>query len=238
MSFPEATIYLADQRGCTPCLPAGRQSELHRSYHTFNFGEYVRKDRIPFGKLEALNDDTLAAESSASYTADEFSSTLLIPLVGKVKFSVDGMQYGSSEAGQMHLITAPVGSLVEITNPYEKDLVNYLHLQLITGERPAHVLVGKFDFDLDTHKNALLHFEPQLSMQGSCCRISIGKFDGRKEAELALRDSSKGAFVFVIEGAFEVENRLLQPRDGLAITNTKIIEIEALSNEAVVMVVE
>jgi hypothetical protein len=230
LSPAEAIIYLADQRGCT-------ESELHRSFHTLSFGEYFRKDRSPFGKLEALNDDTLAEESSVFYRADEFSSTLLIPLVGKVRCLVDGVQYGSSEAGQMHLITAPPGSLVEITNPYQKDLVNYLHLQLITGETPGHVLVRKFDFDVDTNKNTMLHFEPE-SAPGSLARISIGKFDGRAEAILDLRDADKGAFVFVIEGTFEVENRLLQARDALTITNTRSVEIEALCNEAVVMVVE
>ncbi|HWA32884.1 MAG TPA: hypothetical protein VG737_02085 [Cyclobacteriaceae bacterium] len=231
LSQSEAVIYLADQRGCT-------ESELHRSFHTFNFGEYYRNDRLPFGKLEILNDETLAGESSVSLTADEFSSTLLIPLVGKVKYSVDGVSYGASEAGQMHLIAAPAGSVVEITNPYVKDLVNFLHIQVITGERPQHVLVRKFDFDIDTKKNTLLHFEPPSTSEAAFPRVTIAKFDGRHEAMLTIREPAKGAFVFVIEGAFEVENRLLQARDGLAITKTDSVELEALSNGAVVLVVE
>ncbi len=230
LSPAEAVIYLADQRGCT-------ESEIYRSIHTFNFGKYYRKDRLPFGKLEILNDDTLAGGSFVSHIADEFSSTLLIPLVGKVKYSVDGVPYGSPEAGQMHLISAPPSSIIEITNPYEKDLVNFLHVQLITGERPAHVLVQKFDFDIDTRKNQLLHFEP-ASTSGSFTRITIGKFDGREEAVLSPKDPVKGAFAFVIEGAFEVENRLLQARDGLAITKTESIEVEALSNGAVILMIE
>ena len=44
--------------------------------------------------------------------------------------------------------------------------------------------------------------------------------------------------VFVIHGAFEVENRLLESRDGLAIWNTDRIELEALSNEAILLLLE
>jgi hypothetical protein len=231
LSPAEAVIYLADQRGCT-------ESEIYRSFHTFNYGKFHRKDKQSFGKLEILNDDILAGESFVSHIADEFSSTLLIPLVGKVKYSVDGVPYGSSDAGQMDLISAPASSIIEITNPYEKDLVNFLHLQIITGERSPHVLVRKFDFDIDTRKNTLLHFEPASAEASSFPRITIGKFDGRQEAQLTLKDASKRSFVFVIEGAFEVENRLLQARDGLAIRNTKSIDLEALSNGAVVLVIE
>ncbi len=237
LSPAEAIIYLADQRGCN-------ESALHRSFHTFNFGDYYRKDRSPFGKLEVLNDDTLAGESSISIIAEEFSSILLVPLVGKVRYAIDRVPYGSTEAGQIHVISAPPSSVVEISNPYEKDLVNYLYLQLITGERPSNVYVRRFDFDLDANKNALVFFEPGYSDAITSqslplnSRISIGKFDGRQEGELILRDPVKGAFAFVIEGAFEVENRLLQSRDGLAIINVKQIELEALSNGAVILIVE
>ncbi len=231
LSPAESIIYLADQRGCS-------ESETHRSFYTFNFGEYHRKDRLPFGKLEILNDDTLTGESFVSHIMDEFSSILLVPLVGKVKYSVDGVPYGSSEAGQMHLISAPASSVVEVANPYQKDLVNFLRLQLITGERPSHALVRRFDFDIDIRKNTLLHFEPASTAETSFPRITIGKFDGREEAVLDLKDPSKGAFVFVIEGVLEVENRLLQSRDGLALTKTTKVEFEALSNDAVVLVVE
>jgi hypothetical protein len=66
----------------------------------------------------------------------------------------------------------------------------------------------------------------------------IGKFDGRKEGTHIVTDAGKGIFVFVIEGAFEVQNRLLQLRDGLALWNTASIEFEALSNDAILLLLE
>ena len=48
----EAQIYLADQRGRS-------ETDFFRSYHTFNFGQYVAEGRAQFGPLHLLNDDTL-----------------------------------------------------------------------------------------------------------------------------------------------------------------------------------
>lgn len=213
-----ATIYLAEQRGCT-------QSLTHRSFHTFNFGEYFRDDRKPFGKIQTFNDDTLAGGSSVSHIINEFSLTMLIPLVGKILYEIDDVSYGSAEAGQIHLVSVPPGSQLRIFNPYENDLVNYLHVRLAAKDRCTAVAVQKFNVDLAL-KNQVRQFS-----QG----FFIGQFDGRKEAVLPVTDPSRSTFIFVIEGAFEVGNRLLQSRDGLGILNTNSIELEALSNGAIVM---
>ena len=45
-------------------------------------------------------------------------------------------------------------------------------------------------------------------------------------------------FVFIIEGAFEVQNRLLEARDGLSLWNLSKLEFEALSNDAILMIIE
>lgn len=218
LSSALATIYLSDQRGCT-------QSSSHRSFHTFNFGEYFRDDRKGFGKIQTFNDDTLAGGRSVSYMINEFSLTMLIPLVGKILYEIDGVSYGSVEAGQVNLVSAKPGSRLKISNPYENDLVNYLYIQLSTQDHPTAPSLQKFTID-HTLKNRLQQVGPG---------ISIGQFEGRKEAVLPVTDPSRGTFIFVIEGAFEVENRLLQSRDGLAVRDTIAVEMEALSNGAVVM---
>ena len=47
-----------------------------------------------------------------------------------------------------------------------------------------------------------------------------------------------GFFAFVIEGAFELEGRLLHARDGLALWNLEKIEWEALSGGAILLVLQ
>jgi redox-sensitive bicupin YhaK (pirin superfamily) len=42
----------------------------------------------------------------------------------------------------------------------------------------------------------------------------------------------------VIEGAFEVQDRLLHAKDGLAVWDTNEIDFEALSNDAILLLWE
>ena len=66
----------------------------------------------------------------------------------------------------------------------------------------------------------------------------MGKYDGRREGVFKLTKDTHTVFAFVIEGAFEVQNRLLHARDGLGLWNLDEVEFEALSNEAIILLIE
>jgi len=70
------------------------------------------------------------------------------------------------------------------------------------------------------------------------CRASLGRFTGRAEAEYHLRRPGAGFFAFVLAGAFEIAGRLLHANDGLALWDTGTVEVEALSNDALLLVLE
>lgn len=53
-----------------------------------------------------------------------------------------------------------------------------------------------------------------------------------------VNSNKKGVFAFVIEGAFEIQGRLLEAKDGLALWNDNEIEMEALSNGAIILLIE
>ncbi|MEZ4900467.1 MAG: hypothetical protein R2822_01180 [Spirosomataceae bacterium] len=89
----------------------------------------------------------------------------------------------------------------------------------------------KTDFDL-RHKNQLL-----LLFSGNSQGF-IGQYNGREEGLYNLTNTQHGIFVFVIEGVFEVQNRLLHARDGLSLQNVASIDFEALSNEAILVLLE
>ncbi len=53
-----------------------------------------------------------------------------------------------------------------------------------------------------------------------------------------MKSSANSLYTFIVDGAFEIEGRLMHARDGLALWNTEKIELEALSNNAIVVVLE
>ncbi|MBA4053266.1 MAG: pirin [Marivirga sp.] len=225
----EATIYLASQRGCS-------QTEWFRSYHTFNFDKYFTEHRKPFGCLKVLNDDTLKGLSTRKHIVQEDTLIVLLPIVGACEYRDSGIQ-GMADAGQSVFFPVYKDSEFEISNPYKDELINYLYIEL-SGDRSLNATSTVVSFDLDNNRNKLI---PLFSNQRTIHRnlsIYLGKFGGREEGIYTLKDPFKGIFVFIIEGAFEVQNRLLQARDGLALRGTDHVEFEALSNDAIILVIE
>ncbi|WP_421830304.1 pirin [Larkinella sp.] len=225
----EAQIYLSDQRGCT-------QSADHRSFHTFNFGPYQHESRQPFGALTVFNDDTLRAGTSHTLAVGKPTEVVIIPVVGGIEL-VDG--FGESVflgAGEVFHLTVLPGQEYQISNPFETEAVNYLLVGL-DADPSGFESSERFPltaFDLQTRNQLVPIF---YSLDRNKLGF-IGKYEGRQEGGYTLRNAQKRAFVFAIEGAFEVQDRLLHPRDGLALWHLDTVEFEALSDDAIILVLE
>ncbi len=229
----QAQIYLADQRGCS-------ETTDFRSYHTFNFGRYVDESRQPFGRLCLINDDMLRADMSLSMQVEQKVDVILIPVSGGLEYthelSNDTPTSGYLEPGQVGILPLEKGMGYRVSNPYETEMINFLQIWLNNpsiGDTPAINLIG---FDLTT-KNTLL---PLAVSSGK--RLFIGQYGGREEGGFVAESAgeTQRIFVFVLQGTFEVANRLHHEKDSLALTveSGYTLEFEALSNDAILLLME
>lgn len=219
-------IFLAEERG-------HNEMEWFRSYNTFNFGQYQRDHKTPFGPLYVLNDDTLAGGKSITITIEADSEIVLIPVVGAITYKDSLGNTNIIEAGECHVFTTPKNTTIQIGNPYDNELVNFLQLWFYkTCAEPGTPRL--IPFDIVNYKNQLV----PIPVTDTPFKYGIGKYAGREESVYRLSNAGNGLFAFVIQGAFEVQYRLLHPRDGLALWEADAIELEALSNDAIIFVVE
>lgn len=250
-------MFLSDERG-------HHELDWFRSYHTFNFGQYQHEHKGAIGPLYVLNDETLAGGKSLSLMAEEDSDVLLLPVVGALSVKDAAGNTCLVDAGQCYQATAPAGTTIELSNPYEEHLINFLQVWFKRGKTNVHSCkpaAQLCSFDLYTNKNRLIELfsagpgsyphEPATSHRPGSCphepeketskpygRQFIGKFTGRAEITHTIAAPYNGLFVFVIEGAFEVQYRMLHARDGLALWDLQEVEFEALSNDAIILVTE
>lgn len=230
----EGKIFLAEERG-------RNELEWFRSLNTFNFGNYYNEHKFPFESLYVLNEDTLAGGKKISMLVEDDSCIVLVPIVGAIIYKDSAGNSGTLEAGQAQVLYAYEGTQLDINNPYEEDLVNFLQIWIKTPDILS-TTPQAFSFDLDENKNQLLElFSPQqktLLKTVPQPRGVIGKFTGRAEAVYKTAQPSNALFAYVIEGVAEVQYRLLNPRDGLGLWNLEEIELEALSNNAIILILE
>lgn len=245
-----AKIFLSDQRGLD-------ETSRFRSYHTFNFGNYYNEHRHAVGDLYVLNDDSLAGGESLKMHVSEDSYIFLLPIVGAVSlFDSLGNQIVVN-AGEVQVMHGGAGYNFELKNPFEKELINFLQIWVKAPKPASFILQPKTNLAIDANKNSFTLVSPRAgtTTKGTALRraraqnrgttkqsyphIAIGKFSGRKDLVYQKKKYDHSLFVFIIEGAFETEGRLLHARDGLSLTGRESeIELEALSNDAIALIVE
>jgi len=224
-------IFLAQERGCDA-------TDSFLSMHLFNFGDYFNEHKTPFGNIDVINDDTLTGGSSMELKVEKNAYVIIIPMIGAVRYKDSRGNENLLAAGQWQLTKMVAGEKIEIQNPFKDALVNFLQVWVKGDERLLLSLPLSSTYDVNNYINRLVPLSPsRFEDEILPFRLSIGKFDGRADTTYVMNKHA-GVFLFVIEGAFEVNGRLLHPRDGLALWGTEQVEMEALSQDAIVVVIE
>ena len=162
-----------------------------------------------------------------NYSVSASQTIVIIPLVG----AIDLKTKNSNEfitVNQVHLFSSEEETTFSISNPYERELVNFLQIRFYLKSNNTSTIT----FDLASRNEVI-----KLTENENFC-LSIGIFDARNEANYQIKNKNHGLFTFLLNGAFEFQNRLLENRDGLKIWDLKQIEFEALSNNAMLLIID
>lgn len=217
----EAYIYLSDRR-------KGARTDTYRSLSSF--------ERPLFGKLLGFSEDTLLPGARELIVAEKPAEVILIPLVGGLELS-DG--HGESvfvSPGESFRLLAFPESRLSVVNPYEEDTISLVRILCDTSIQEA----GVSHVDLEPgHVFPLLETDQlHTAFQAGLVKGLIGQYHLRSEDEYKPSDATAGLFVYVVQGAFEVQNRLLETGDALSLSGSDTLEFEALSEGALILVVE
>lgn len=220
-----AQIYKSDLRGVF-------NSGKHNCFATFNFEQYQDLSRNAFGSLKILNEVILAPQQCITRLIKSKTNVIILPLFGGIEYkdSIGNTEF--LRVDQIRVLAADDELTVEIFNPYENENVSYLEIEFDMGKQYFKNYFQQYKFDFSRHNKLYSLFEVERALG------FIGLYDGRKHGSFTLRNSKNGVFAFVLNGAFEVEDRLLEGKDGLALKETSKIEWEALSENAILLVIE
>lgn len=220
-------IFVADQRDLT-------QAASSQRYATLNFGSFYHEHRQPLGRLLAVNEESLAGSAVLALPVPEAVHVVLLPITGTVEVLLPN-ELVAVEVEQVQVLTLPAGATLQLRNPYPGDLIHLLHLW-VRADTAAPAARPTTSFSFAGLANRLAPLLPATA--GLPFTLSLGCFAGRHEATYALAPG-RLFFSCVLAGAFEVEGRLLHAQDGLALWDAPApIELEALSNDALLLVLD
>jgi quercetin 2,3-dioxygenase len=209
-----------------------RETHIFRSLSVFNFGAYCGDSAKTFGALKVFNDEMLIAGESVSMTVSENTDVLLLPLQGALDYTDTLGNKDMINTEEIRVFSARKSMAFELVNPYEGERINYLQIW-ISNKSDSFVPFSyqhKFDF---TMRNQLV---PIYESSFAGCQLGI--YDRREEGRYRLKIKENGIFAFVVSGTFEFENTILQTHDSLSTAQINKAGFKALSDNAVILIME
>lgn len=177
--------------------------------------------------LKAVSEIILEENGSYPIHYRENSSILIIVLYGELMIN-DFEKPISTE--QVFTLQSSENNTLFLRNNLQNEKADFLIFEL-----ECETLKNSFSIeDLDIkERNTLFKITERIKVPNF-----IGLYEGRKEEVYSLYRQGKSVFGMVINGAFEFQNRLMETRDAIVLTEIETLEFEALSEDALLLFLE
>jgi hypothetical protein len=206
--------------------------------HTFSFANYRNPERMNFGVLRVLNDDTIAGGKGFSPHPHNNMEIITIPLEGAI-YHKDNMGNESEiTTGDIQVMSAGTGVVHSEFNSHESNDLKVLQIWLFTNKRDVNPRYQQLPIrNLEVKNKFYQVLSPNKDDQGvwiyQNAWFNIGLFDKLERKTYRIRDKKNGLYAFIIDGEAEIEGQKLEKRDGFGIWNKEEISIEAMANSKI-----
>ncbi len=202
------------------------------SYHSFSFAGYYNPERIHFGALRVLNDDSVAAGMGFGTHPHDNMEIISIPLSGDLRHKDSMGNETVIKQGDIQVMSAGTGiSHSEMNANKDKD-VKFLQIWVFPNKKNVQPRYGQITLDESKMKNNLLQvLSPNADDEGVWIHqdawFSLGNLEKGFTGEYKLKGKDNGVYAFVLEGDVTINGESLNKRDGLGISETDTLHITA-----------
>lgn len=205
------------------------------SYHSFSFAGYQNPERMHFGVLRVLNDDTVAGGMGFGTHPHDNMEIISIPLSGTLEHKDSAGNHGIIQSGDVQVMSAGRGIAHSEKNHSRTEEVKFLQIWLFPNKRNVDSRYDQQTFRAEDRHN---QFQQVLSPNPDDAGVWIHQdawfhladFDAGFAAEYQVKRPGNGVYVFVLEGDVTIGGQPLHRRDGFGIWETESFRVEATSN--------
>ncbi|HRP01389.1 MAG TPA: pirin family protein [Candidatus Kapabacteria bacterium] len=203
-----------------------------KSYHTFSFANYYNPERMNFGALRVLNDDTVAAGRGFDMHHHSNMEIISIPLEGDLEHSDSMGNKSVIKSGDIQVMSAGTGVYHSEYNKNQDKLVKFLQIWVIPNKMNVTPRYDQITIkNIDKKNNFLEIVSPNKESSGVWIHqdayFYLSDFDENFEAVYELKSQKNGVYVFNLNGSITIQQTTLESRDGIAIIDNKHINIKA-----------
>lgn len=214
-----------------------------KSKHTFSFANYFNPDRMHFGVLRVLNDDSVEGGMGFGTHPHDNMEIISIPLEGDLQHKDSMNNVAVIKSGDIQVMSAGTGIYHSEYNKSEDKLVKFLQIWMFPNKKNVAPRYDQITLNLaDRHNNLQQILSPSKDDAGVWVHqdawFSLGKFDKDFSIKYQTKRKENGVYIFVLKGDLTINNTTVNTRDGIGITNTENIDIKALTQDAEILVMD
>ena len=202
------------------------------SMHTFSFANYHNPDRMHFGALRVLNDDTVEAGKGFGTHPHDNIEIISIPLEGDLEHKDSMGNVSVIRHGDIQVMSAGTGIFHSEYNKNKDQRVKFLQIWVFPNKKNVTPRYDQITLNLDDRHNKLQQvLSPNPDDEGVWIHqnawFHLGKFDKGVSAEYKIKAAGNGVYAFILSGEITINSQALSSRDGFGISNVDQLTISA-----------
>ncbi|APU11488.1 hypothetical protein A5M85_14710 [Cellulophaga lytica] len=211
------------------------------SYHSFSFANYQNTERMNFGALRVLNDDTVSEGRGFGTHPHQNMEIISIPLKGDLQHQDNMGNATIIKQGDIQVMSAGTGIMHSEYNKNKDRAVEFLQIWIIpnkTNVKPRYDQISLKELEKPNSLYQVL--SPNANDAGvwiyQDAWFNLGTFTEDTTTSYALNKKDNGVYAFVLEGNVSIEGEQLSKRDGVGLWETDNIAINASKNSKVLLI--
>lgn len=211
--------------------------------YSFSFGNYYNPDKMNFGALRVLNDDTIAPAMGFGKHPHKNMEIITIVQSGALKHEDSMGNKGIIETGDIQVMSAGSGIEHSEVNASSQNSLTLFQLWIHSQRQDvtpryeqkkiAPLLTDNAFTTIVKPKQEALKDDIWIHQQAY---ISIGNFSNETQTNYSVQQSQNGVYIMVIEGSIVVADQTLQHRDAIGLWNTQSVDMSITKNSKVLIV--
>ncbi|TSA58632.1 MAG: pirin family protein [Sediminibacterium sp.] len=210
------------------------------SYHSFSFGGYHHPDRMHFGALRVLNDDTVAAGMGFGKHPHDNMEIVSIPLTGNLQHQDSTGRNEIIRAHDVQIMSAGSGIAHSEMNASKTDEVKFLQIWVFPKLKNIAPRYEQKSFLPENRLNQILTVvapdDANAVFINQDAWFSLGHFSKDLSIEYSIKKTGNGVYVFVLSGSVTVNGTTLENRDGLGVSETDVLSIVANTESELLLI--
>lgn len=205
------------------------------AHHSFSFGSWHNPERVQFGALQVLNDDTIAAGMGFGTHPHDNMEIITIPLEGDLSHKDSMGNVETIKTGDIQVMSAGTGIQHSEFNPNDDKRTKLLQIWVFPKVRNVKPRYQQITLNPEDRNNKLQQIlSPNADDAGVWIHqdawFNLAKFDKNTSTTYQLNKEGNGVYVFVITGTIEIEGQDLETRDGFGISHFETLNIKATTD--------